>query len=143
MGVPTETVRFQSSKLRYALSGRLYFCSFAGLFCIFRKVLLHRFVALELLQKIVMAPRDGMLHRLLHRHHAVAVRLLFERPGAQQTPRVASFAFGPMFGIKHSSRENPCFQEYFPLGLSAAGRMIVLSFMVKRLPVSPRGYCRE
>src|ERR1700730_13037158 len=63
MGVPTEPVRFQSSKLRYALSGRLYFCSFAGLFCILRKFLLHGFVAFELLQKIVVAPRDWLLHR--------------------------------------------------------------------------------
>jgi len=62
MGVPTETVRFQSSKQGTPFQGVciLFFC---GLFCILRKFLLHCFGAFELLQKIVVAPRDGFLHR--------------------------------------------------------------------------------
>ena len=63
MGVPTETVRFQSSKLRYALSGRLYSVLLRVYFVFLRKFLLHCFGAFELMQKIVVAPRDGFLHR--------------------------------------------------------------------------------
>jgi GTP-binding protein HflX len=64
----------------------------------------------------------------LHRHHAVAVRLPFERPRAQQPYCVAPFAFGPMFGIKHSSPREPLFQEYLPPVYLRPLRMIVLSF---------------
>src|SRR3982074_1158929 len=119
MGVPTETVRFQSSKQVRPFRA-FVFCSFAGLFCILRKFLLHGFVAFELLQKIMMAPRDGLLHRFFI-----------------GTPQLLSDCFSN--GLERNNRLvwqvshlDQClesnivpertlgFQEYFPLGLSAA-----------------------
>jgi hypothetical protein len=84
------------------------FCSFAGLFCILRKFLLHCFGAFELLQKIVVAPRDGFLHRFF----IGTTQLLSDCPsnGLERNNRI-------VWHLSHLdqclesnivSRENPC-----------------------------------
>src|SRR3979490_1160523 len=102
MGVPTETVRFQSSKQGTPFQGVciLFFC---GSILYPAQVPFARFRCVRAAAKDRRGAAGWVPAPFLHRHHAVAVRLPFERPGAQTPYCVAPFAFGPMFGIKHSS----------------------------------------
>jgi hypothetical protein len=128
-------------KARYALSGRLYSVLLRVYFVSLRKFLLHGFGAFELLQKSVVAPRDGFLHRFFI-----------------GTPQLLSDCFsnglernnGMVWHLSHLDQclksnivpERTLVSKNFPLYLRPV-RMIVLSFRLpfRRAAVHGRGRC--
>jgi hypothetical protein len=95
-------------------------------FVILRKFLLHCFGAFELLQKIFVAPRDGLLHRFFI-----------------GTPQLLSDCFSN--GLERNNRlfpREPLFPRIFSPGLPAAGAHDCSLFHGQATPVSPRGYYR-